>query len=84
MITTPKSLLQIEDLERLYTREDLAPGNEILFCATGVTDGRLLRGVRFFGGGHRSSTLFMSLQHRIIRFIDSIRREDVETAVLFQ
>ena len=76
--------LEIDDVDRLYTREDLAPGREILFCATGVTDGRLLRGVRFFGGGHRTSTLFMSLQHRIIRFVDSIRREDADTPVLFQ
>ena len=76
--------LAIGDVDRLYTREDLAPGQEILFCATGVTDGRLLRGIRFFGGGQRSSTLFMSLQHKIIRFVDSIRRDDVDTPVFFQ
>jgi len=76
--------LEIKDVDRLYTREDLAPGKEILFCASGVTDGRLLRGVRFFGGGHRTSTLFMSLQHKIIRFVDTIRRDDADTPVLFQ
>jgi fructose-1,6-bisphosphatase class II len=76
--------LEISDVDRLYTREDLAPGEEILFCSTGVTDGRLLRGVRFFGGGHRTSTLFMSLRHKIIRFVDSIRRHDSDTPVLFQ
>ncbi len=76
--------LDIDDVDRLYTREDLAPGKELLFCATGVTDGRLLRGVRFFGGGQRTSTLFMSLQHKIIRFVDSIRRDDSDIPVLFQ
>jgi fructose-1,6-bisphosphatase class II len=76
--------LEITDVDRLYTREDLAPGDEMLFCSTGVTDGRLLRGVRFFGGGHRTSTLFMSLQHKIIRFVDSIRRDDSDTPVFFQ
>ncbi len=76
--------LGISDFDRVYRTEDLAPGAQILFSATGVTDGRLLRGVRFFGGGHRTSTLFMSLPRKLIRFVDSIRREDVETPVLFK
>lgn len=76
--------LGISEFDRVYRTEDLAPGAKILFSATGVTDGRLLRGVRFFGGGHRTSTLFMSLPRKLIRFVDSIRREDVETPVLFK
>jgi fructose-1,6-bisphosphatase class II len=76
--------LGIEDLKRLYTENELAPGNEILFCATGVTGSKLLRGVRFFGGGHRTSTLFMSLTQQTIRFVDTIHREDLGTPVLFQ
>lgn len=75
--------LYITDFDQIYHTEDLAPGNEILFSATGVTDGQLLRGVRFFGGGHRTSTLLMSLPNGIIRFIDTIRREDVATPVRF-
>jgi fructose-1,6-bisphosphatase class II len=76
--------LQIDDVDRLYRRRDLAPGNELLFCCTGVTDGQLLKGVRFFGGGHRSSTLFMSLNRKIIRFVDSIHRDTTDTPVLFK
>ena len=53
--------LSITDFDQIYHTDDLAPGKEILFSATGVTDGQLLRGVRFFGGGHRTSTLLMSL-----------------------
>ena len=71
------------DLSKVYQTEDLAPGNEILFSSTGVTDGELLRGVRFFGGGSRTTTLFMSLSRRIIRFIDTIHREQVTTPVRF-
>ena len=52
-------------------------------AATGVTDGELLRGVRFFGGGSRTSTLFMSLSRKIIRFVDTIHREQVTTPVRF-
>ncbi|HEX4961040.1 MAG TPA: class II fructose-bisphosphatase [Thermoanaerobaculia bacterium] len=75
--------LGFHDLTKIYKTEELAPGNEILFSCTGVTDGELLRGVRFFGGGSRTSTLFMSLSRKIIRFVDTIDREQVTTPVRF-
>jgi fructose-1,6-bisphosphatase class II len=75
--------LGIQDLDRIYHTEDLAPGHEILFSSTGVTDGELLKGVRFFGGGSRTSTLFMSLSRKIIRFVDTIHRDEVTTPVRF-
>jgi fructose-1,6-bisphosphatase II len=71
------------DLSKIYKTEELAPGNQILFSSTGVTDGELLRGVRFFGGGSRTTTLFMSLSRKIIRFVDTIHREQVTTPVRF-
>jgi fructose-1,6-bisphosphatase II len=71
------------DLSKIYKTEELAPGNQILFSSTGVTDGELLRGDRFFGGGSRTTTLFMSLSRRIIRFVDTIHREQVTTPVRF-
>ena len=75
--------LGFHDLNKIYKTEDLAPGEEILFSSTGVTDGELLRGVRFFGGGSRTTTLFMSLSRKIIRFVDTIHREQVTTPVRF-
>ena len=51
-------------------------GQRHFFSATGVTDGDLLRGVRFFGGGIRTSSLFMSLKTNTIRFVDTIHREE--------
>ena len=39
------------DEDRVYRTEDLAPGENLVFAATGVTAGDLLQGVRFFGGG---------------------------------
>jgi fructose-1,6-bisphosphatase class II len=75
--------LGIQDLDRIYHTDDLAPGHEILFSSTGVTDGELLKGVRFFGGGSRTSTLFMSLSRKIIRFVDTIHRDEVTTPVRF-
>lgn len=71
------------DLDKIYDTEDLAPGEHLVFSCTGVTDGELLRGVRFFGGGQRTSTLFMSLRHKRIRFVDTIHRDRLETPVQF-
>ena len=76
--------LDITDLDRIYNTIDLAPGNEILFSSTGVTDGQLLRGVRYFGNGSRTSSLFMSLTRQIVRFVDTIRHEDDGRPVYFQ
>src|SRR5262245_20851651 len=73
----------IHDLQKVYRTEDLAPGEQILISCTGVTDGELLKGVRFFGGGSRTSTLFMSLSRQLIRFTDTIHRDQVTTPVRF-
>jgi len=62
--------------DKVYDTAELASGHDIIFCATGVTDGDLLRGVRFFGGGIRTSSLFMSLKTNTIRFVDTIYREE--------
>ena len=75
--------LGIEEVEKLYRTEDLAPGEHILFSCTGVTQGELLDGVRFFGGGCRTHTLFMSLAGKLIRFVDSIHRQDLSRPVTF-
>jgi fructose-1,6-bisphosphatase class II len=73
--------LGFTDLEKVYSTVELAPGEDTLFSATGVTDGQLLKGVRFFGGGCRTSTLFMSLPRKLIRFVDTIHREDLSLPV---
>ena len=62
----------ITDTQRIYRSADLAPGKEIIFAATGVTDGTLMRGVRFFGDGTRTSSVIMQNEPHRIRFIDSI------------
>lgn len=72
-----------QDSDKIYEMEELAGGKDIIFSATGVTDGDLLRGVRFFGGGIRVSSIFMSLKTRSIRFVDTIYQEDGTLAVSF-
>ncbi len=68
--------VDVDDTERIYFTDDLASGNEVVFCATGVTDGELLRGVRFFGGGGRTHSLMMSCAGGLVRFIDTVHMWD--------
>jgi fructose-1,6-bisphosphatase II len=63
----------ITDPKRIYRSKDLASGERIIFAATGVTDGTLMRGVRFFGDGTRTTSIVMQTYQHQIRFIDSIR-----------
>src|SRR5690349_23431484 len=66
------SKMGIKDAKKIYRSEDLAPGENIVFAASGVTDGSLLRGVRFFGDGIRTQSLVMTRGTGKVRFIDSI------------
>jgi fructose-1,6-bisphosphatase class II len=65
----------VKDLKRVYDTEDLAPGKKMIFACTGVTDGNLLKGVRFFGEGVRTSSMILTLDDRQVRFIDSVHLE---------
>ncbi len=59
------------DEKKIYAQDELASGKRIIFCATGVTNGDILKGVRFFGGGARTHSLVMSTQTGKIRFMDT-------------
>jgi fructose-1,6-bisphosphatase II len=65
----------VKDHNRIYDTSDLAPGKKIIFACTGVTDGNLLKGVRFFGEGVRTSSMILTLDERQVRFIDSVHLE---------
>jgi len=64
------------DENRVYTTTDLAPGETLVFSATGVTEGDLLNGVRFFGGGARTHSLVMGYQSKQVRFVDTVHMFD--------
>jgi fructose-1,6-bisphosphatase II len=72
----------IEDYTRIYNTEDLAPG-EMIVAATGVSNGDLLRGVRFHADSARTHSLLMCTRCNWVRFVDGIhffareRREEV-------
>ncbi len=58
--------------QKVYTTQELAPGQSIVFAATGITDGDLLRGVKFFKDGARTHTISMGYKTRIVRFSDAV------------
>jgi fructose-1,6-bisphosphatase class II len=68
--------VDVDDSERVYMTNDLASGENVVFCATGVTDGELLRGVRFFGGGARTHSLVMAYRRGMVRFLDTVHMWD--------
>ncbi len=65
----------VKDPKRIYDTTDLAPGKKMIFACTGVTDGNLLRGVRFFGDGVRLQSMILTLDDRQVRFIDTVHLE---------
>jgi len=72
----------IEDYGRVFSTEDLVPG-DVIFAATGVSNGDLLRGVRFLADSARTHSLVMCTRCNWVRFVDGIhffareRREEV-------
>ena len=72
----------VEDVNRVFTAADLAPG-EVIVVATGVSNGDLLRGVRFLTDSARTHSLVMCMRCNWVRFSESIhffareRKEEV-------
>jgi len=72
----------IEDVNRVFTTDDLAHG-EVIVAATGVSNSDLLRGVRYLADSARTHSLVMCTRHNWVKFVDGIhffareRREEV-------
>jgi fructose-1,6-bisphosphatase II len=64
------------DLERIYGMEDLCSGSDVFFAATGITDGELLKGVRYFSGGAMTHSLIMRSRSGTIRYVEATHRWD--------
>ena len=66
-----KAIAQGHDLDRVLTCDDLVRGNNVFFVATGVTDGELLRGVRYRAGGATTHSLVMRSRSGTMRYVES-------------
>lgn len=61
------------DIKRVMHINDLVKGEHVVFCATGITDGDLCRGVRFYGNNARTHSVVMH-SDGTLRFIESVHR----------
>jgi fructose-1,6-bisphosphatase II len=68
-------MMGITDFDRVYSAEDMARGN-VFFAATGVTNGDLLKGVRYFSGGAETHSVVMRSKSRTVRFVSSLHYFD--------
>jgi fructose-1,6-bisphosphatase II len=63
----------VHDVSKVLMMEDLVKGDDVIFAATGVTDGELLRGVRFIGKSRaKTHSLVMRAKTGTIRFVEAI------------
>ena len=62
------------DIDRVLKTEDLVSGENVFFCATGVTDGDLLQGVRYTGGGCTTQSIVMRSKSGTVRMIEAYHR----------
>src|SRR4029077_15472123 len=62
------------DLDRILSTEDLVSGENVFFCATGVTDGDLLKGVQYYGGGCTTQSIVMRSKSGTVRLIEAYHR----------
>jgi fructose-1,6-bisphosphatase II len=65
------------DVDKKFTLEEMASGS-VMFAASGVTNGDLLRGVRFFKGGATTNSVVMRSRTLTVRYIDAIHRFDLK------
>jgi len=63
-----------DDVTKVLTMDDLVRTSDVSFVATGITDGDLVRGVRFFGNGARTHSIVMNSQAGTIRFVETVHR----------
>jgi len=66
----------ITDPNRIYSTRELAKGQHLIFAACGVTDGNLLRGIRFTGDGAHTQSVVMTSSPARVRFIDTTLLEN--------
>jgi fructose-1,6-bisphosphatase II len=62
------------DLDRVLLTDDLVSGDNAFFCATGITDGDLLRGVHYRSGGCTTQSIVMRSKSGTVRMIDGFHR----------
>jgi fructose-1,6-bisphosphatase II len=66
-------------LAKVFTCDDLAKGNRILFAATGISDSTLLKGIRFEGSHAVTTSILMRAKHQTVRYMKTCHNLDMKT-----
>lgn len=66
----------ITDVNKVLTIDDLVTGDDVMFAATAITEGELLRGVQYFGEGIRTHSISMRFKSGTVRFVDAVHSYD--------
>jgi fructose-1,6-bisphosphatase II len=69
-----RALAAGHDLDQVITTDELVRGDNVFFCATGITDGDLLRGVHYRGSGCTTQSIVMRSKSGTVRMIDGYHR----------
>jgi fructose-1,6-bisphosphatase II len=64
------------DFEKILTMDDLVSSEDVFFAATGITDGELLKGIRYFGDGASTDSLVVRGLTGTVRQINAVHRLD--------
>ena len=67
------------DLAKVYTADDMARGNRILFAATGISDSAMLKGIRYEDTSAITHSILMRAKHQTIRYIQTVHNLDLKT-----
>jgi fructose-1,6-bisphosphatase II len=69
-----KAIAKGHDLDRVLDTEELVSGDNVFFCATGVTDGDLLNGVHYYSGGCTTQSIVMRSKSGTVRMVEAYHR----------
>lgn len=69
----------IMDINHVLTIDDLVKGDDVIFSATAVTECGMMKGVQYFGGGARTSSIVMRYKTGTVRFVDTIHHFEQKT-----
>ena len=69
------------DTQQIFTTNDLVSSDEAFFAATGITDGELCDGVRYFGGGAHTSSIVMRSKTGTVRWVSAHHNFSIKTGL---
>src|SRR5207302_6733396 len=73
------STFPTNELENVFTAEEIVPGDSAIFCGTGITDSALLPGVKLIGKTAITHSILMRARSRTVRYIRAVHNLETKT-----